>query len=172
MSINLIAAIGLNRELGYKNQLLCHLPNDLKHFKELTTGQFVVMGRKTYESIGHSLPNRQNIIVTRNNKYKEPLGTYVYNSLEDVIHEYQSYNENQNELFICGGAEIYKQSLKYANRIFLTVIETHFSKVDTWFPPFSFLDWKVTSNIRNEIDENNQYVHNFITYERRNFNQK
>jgi dihydrofolate reductase len=165
--INLIAAIGVNRELGYKNQLLCHLPNDLKHFKELTTGQFVVMGRKTYESIGHPLPNRQNIIVTRNNKFVEPVGTYVYNSLEDVIHEYQQYNENQNELFICGGAEIYKQSLKYADRILLTVIENHFNKVDTWFPPFSFLDWKVTSNIQNEIDEKNPYVHSFIKYERR-----
>jgi dihydrofolate reductase len=165
--INLIAAIGVNRELGYKNQLLCHLPNDLKYFKELTTGQFVVMGRKTYESIGHPLPNRQNIIVTRNNKFVEPVGAYVYNSLEDVIHEYQQYNENQNELFICGGAEIYKQSLKYADRIFLTVIENHFNKVDTWFPPFSFLDWKVTSNIQNEIDEKNPYVHSFIKYERR-----
>jgi dihydrofolate reductase len=168
MSINIIAAIGVNRELGYKNQLLCHLPNDLKYFKEKTTGQFCVFGRKTYESIGYPLPNRHNIIVTRNTNYKIADGVFVYNSLLDVINEYISYNNNENELYICGGAEIYRQALPYADRIYMTIIEKHFSKVDTYFPPFDFHDWKVTERIKCEADENNPYVHHFVTYERRN----
>jgi dihydrofolate reductase len=166
--INLIAACGLNRELGYNNQLLCHLPNDLKHFKQLTTGQFVVMGRKTYDSIGHSLPKRHNIIVTRDTKFKEPVGTYVYNSLDEVIHEYTQYNDNQNELFIIGGADIYQQTLEFADKIHLTIINAQFPKVDTWFPDFDINEWKVTSNIKNKADEKNPYDHYFVTYERRN----
>jgi dihydrofolate reductase len=165
--INIIAAIGLNRELGYKNQLLCSLPNDLKHFKELTTGQFIVMGRKTYESIGHPLQKRHNIIVTRDTKFKEPVGTYVYNSLDDVIHEYRQYNDNQNELFIIGGADIYQQTLTYADNLYLTVIDAQFPKVDTWFPDFDIKEWKVTGNIKNVADEKNLCDHYFVTYQRK-----
>jgi dihydrofolate reductase len=167
LSINLIAAIGVNRELGYKNQLLCHLPNDLNHFKELTTGHFVVMGSNTFRSIGKHLPNRHNIVLTHKTKHDLPDDIYAYHSVEDVLFEYENYANKEVELWIIGGEQIYKQFLPHADRIYLTIIENHFSKVDTWFPPFSFLDWKVTSNIRNEIDEKNPYVHSFITYERR-----
>jgi dihydrofolate reductase len=166
--ISLIAACGLNRELGYNNQLLCHLPNDLKHFKQLTTGQFVVMGRKTYESIGKALPNRHNIILTRDTKFIEPVGTYVYNSLDDVIHEYTHYNDNQNELFIIGGADIYQQTLKYADKIYLTIIDHIFDKADAFFPKIDLIKWKATSNIKQSKDEKNPYDHYFVTYERRN----
>jgi dihydrofolate reductase len=95
--INLIACIDLNCGLGFQNDLLIKLKNDMKYFKELTTGQFVVQGRKTFESIGHPLPNRHNIILTKNLNYKAPVGTYAYHSLEDIIHEYKQYNDNQNE---------------------------------------------------------------------------
>jgi dihydrofolate reductase len=166
--INIIAAIGLNRELGYNNQLLCHLPNDLKHFKELTTQQFIVMGRKTFESIGHPLPNRHNIIVTRDTKFKEPIGTYVYHSLDDVIHEYKQYNDNQNELFIIGGADVYLQALLHADKIYLTVINHYFDKADVYFPQINLKDWKVTQNVKQFKDEKNPYDHSFVVYERRN----
>jgi dihydrofolate reductase len=139
----------------------------MKHFRKLTENNFCVFGRKTFESIGHPLPNRHNIILTKNEKYEEPAGTYVYSSLEDVIHEYHSYNNDENELFICGGSEIYKQALKYADRIYLTIIEHRFSKIDTYFTPFSFLDWKVTSNVKNLADETHPYNYSFVTYERR-----
>jgi dihydrofolate reductase len=170
--INLIAAIGVNRELGYKNQLLCHLPNDLKHFKELTQGNICVMGRKTYESIGKPLPNRQNVILTHQKDYEAPSRVYVYHSVEDILKQYESYGNKEMELFIIGGEQIYKQFLKYADRIYLTIIEKQFSRVDTYFPPFSFLEWKVTSRVRQEIDQDNPYVHHFVTYERREYNNK
>jgi dihydrofolate reductase len=166
MSISLIACVDLNRGLGYKNQLLCHLPNDLRHFRELTTGQFCVFGRKTYESIGKPLPNRQNIVITRDNKYVSQ-DVFVYNSLTDVIFEYESYNDNENELFICGGAEIYHQALPYSQKIYLTIIDHEFPHVDTFFPAFSMKDWKPIENIKNPADKNNPYDHYFVTYERK-----
>jgi dihydrofolate reductase len=165
--INLIAAIDLNNALGNKNELLCKLPNDMKHFQKLTKNNFCVFGRKTFESIGHPLPNRTNIIITRNDQYQAPEGTYVYSSLSDVIYEYESYNENENELFICGGAEVYRQALSYSDRIYLTIINHKFPEADTYFPQFSLDDWKVTENIKNVADESNPYDHFFITYERK-----
>jgi dihydrofolate reductase len=168
MTISIIAAIGLNRELGYNNKLLCHLPNDLKYFKKLTIAQFVVMGRKTYESIGHCLPNRHNIVLSRDITYNVPDGAYVYNSLDDVINEYKSYNNNENELFIIGGADIYRQALPKANKIYLTIIDHKFENVDAYFPPFSLDEWEVTENIKNVVDEKNPYDHYFVTYKRRN----
>jgi dihydrofolate reductase len=165
--INLIAACGVNRELGYKNQLLCHLPNDLSYFKEKTQRNIIVMGRKTFESIGKPLPNRHNIVLTHKKNYEVPAGVLVYHSVEDILKHYELNANKEVELFICGGENVYKQFLKYADRIYMTIIEAHFSKVDTWFPPFSFLDWKVTSNIKNDPDEKNIYTHHFVTYERR-----
>lgn len=165
--INLIAAIGVNRELGYQNKLLCSLPNDMKHFKELTSGHTVVMGHNTFKSIGKHLSNRKNIVLTRNTDHDLPRDVFVYNSVEDILFEYKNYAQEDIELWIIGGEQIYKQFLSYADKIYLTIIENHFNKVDTYFPPFSFLDWKVTENIRNEADEKNPYVHSFVTYERR-----
>jgi dihydrofolate reductase len=168
MSVNIIAAIDLNRGLGYQNQLLCKLPNDMKHFKSLTKSNYVVMGRKTYESIGHPLPQRYNIILSRDKDYPEPKGTFVYSNLQDVIHEYHSYNNDEQELFIIGGSEIYHQALPYADRMYLTVIDHEFPFVDSFFPTFSMKDWKPVGNVENKADENNLYDHFFITYEKRN----
>lgn len=170
--INLIAACGLNREIGYKNKLLCHLPNDLRHFKELTTGNVCIMGRKTYDSIGKPLPNRYNIVLSKNVNLDLHDSVYVYNSVDDILHEYYNYSNKESEIFVLGGETLYKQFFPHADKIYMTIIEAHFPKVDAWFPPFSFLDWKVTSNIRNEADDKNQYAHNFVVYERREINQK
>jgi dihydrofolate reductase len=166
--INIITAVDLNNGLGFNNQLLAKLPNDMKHFRNLTENNFCIFGRKTYDSIGHSLPNRTNIILTRDSKMKSPEGTFVYNSLQDVIFEYENYNEHENELFICGGCEVYRQTLPYAQRIYLTIIDHTFSEVDTYFPMIDLSEWKVTENIKNKADENNLYDHYFVTYERRN----
>lgn len=166
--IHLIAAIDFNNGIGYKNKLLCHLPNDLKHFKELTAGHFVVMGANTFKSIGKSLPNRQNIVLTRKMKHDLPRDVYVYHSVKDILHEYENYAEKEIELFIIGGQSIYEQFLPHADKIHLTIIENEFEKVDSYFPQFSLEEWIPIKSIRNWKDENNLYNYSFVTYERRN----
>jgi dihydrofolate reductase len=166
--INIIAAVDLNNGLGFNNHLLIKVPNDMKHFRQLTENNFCVFGRKTYDSIGHPLPNRTNIILTRDTKMKSPEGIFTYNSLQDVIFEYENYNEQENELFVCGGSEVYRQALPYAQRIYLTIIDHTFSEVDTYFPMIDLSEWKVTENIKNKADENNPFDHYFLTYERKN----
>nr|BDD46340.1 hypothetical protein 8 [Micrococcaceae bacterium] len=91
MTITLLAACDLNMAIGYKNELLVKLPNDMKHFRQLTENNFVVFGRKTLESIGKPLSNRINLILTKNKKYDAPVGCYVYNSIEDLLNEYYNY---------------------------------------------------------------------------------
>lgn len=168
--INIIAAIDLNRGIGSNNDLLTKLPNDMKHFKELTTGHFVVQGRHTYESIGHPLPNRTNIILTRNKKYIPPVGTFVYHSIEDVINAYKNQNNNESDLWFIGGEKVYQQAIPYADRLYLTITDHEFPLADCYFPSFSMMDWKPIENVENKADENNLYDHYFVTYERRKLN--
>jgi dihydrofolate reductase len=166
--INLIAACDLNRAIGHKNDLLIKLPNDLKRFKELTSGQYCVFGRKTFESLPKQpLPNRHNIILTRNNDYQSPLGVYTYQTLESVIFEYREYNDNDDELFICGGEQVYKQALEYADRIYLTIIDHAFTKADAFFPEFDISDWKVIDHEQRKMDNEHLYNYHFVTYERK-----
>lgn len=159
--------MGLNREIGYKNQLIYHFPNDLKRFKELTTNHIVVMGRKTFQSIGKLLPNRINVILTHNKKFKTPLGGFVYHSFDDVVKEYKNLNNNEKELWIIGGESIYRQSLPYADYIYLTIIEHTTEKVDTFFPEFDLSEWKLIEHIKNKSDEKHPYDYHFVTYKRR-----
>lgn len=168
MSINIIAAIGLDGELGAENKLLCHLPNDLRRFKELTLNSFCVMGRNTFESLPATLPKRHNIILTRNKKYKAPIGTYVYHNLHEVIEKYHNHNNDENDLWIIGGSEIYYQALEFADKIYLTVIESRFSEADVYFPRISLEDWKPVENIANKKDDRHPYNYSYITYERHN----
>lgn len=166
--INLIAAIDLNRGLGFNNDLLVKLPNDMKHFKKLTTGQFIVMGANTFRSIGHHLPNRQNIVITSNTKHGLPDDVYVYNSVDSVLWEYNNYSNKKVDLWVIGGQSIYEQFIEHADKLYLTVIDHYFKNVDTFFPPISLLDWMVVENKENKADEKNPYDHYFVTYTRRN----
>lgn len=125
--ITLIAACSNNRVIGKDNQLIWHVPGDLKRFKELTTGHNILMGRKTFESIGKPLPNRRNIIITRDRNYHQE-SCFVYNSLEEALEIYRT-----TDLFVIGGAEIYKQTLGYADAIELTLIDKDFEG-DAYFP--------------------------------------
>lgn len=153
--ISLIAAIGKNNELGKDNQLLWHLPDDLKRFKELTTGHTIVMGRKTFESIGKPLPNRRNIVITRDTSYKKE-GVEVIHSLEEV--------ENlPEEIFIIGGGEIYAQALPFADRLYLTQVDTTLD-ADTFFPPFEKSEWNETERIHHKKDEKHAHSFDFILY--------
>ncbi|QJI52458.1 dihydrofolate reductase [Psychrobacillus phage Perkons] len=171
MTINLICAIDKNGGIGYKNELLARIHNDLKRFKELTIGEsdggnFILMGRNTYESLPSNLPNRSNIIVSRNHKYKQPVGTFLYQSIADVITEYKNYNEENGDLWVAGGQSVYEQTLKYADRIYLTIIHHEFQNVDSHFPTFNLDEWNVIELSEDYTDEESGLEYHFITYER------
>jgi dihydrofolate reductase len=133
--ISIIAAIGQNRELGKNNKLLWHIPEDLKRFKQLTQGHAVIMGRKTYESIGRPLPNRTNIIITRDQSFRAP-NCIIYHSFEDVIKDINSGKINGGEVFIIGGGQIFELALPYADKLYLTIVEGTYD-ADTFFPDYS-----------------------------------
>ena len=145
-----------NRVIGDSNTLIWHLPEDLKRFKKLTTGNAIVMGRKTYESIGKPLPNRRNIIITRDINYSVN-GCEVVNSLEEA------FLLTGSDCFVIGGGEIYKQSLDKTDRIHLTLIDKEFEG-DTTFPEIG--DWYESSC---ESFSNDEFDYSFIEYERFSF---
>ena len=149
-----------NRVIGNNNELIWKLSSDLKRFKELTTGHPVVMGRKTYESIGKPLPNRRNIIITRNSEY-EVEGCETVSSLEEAL------LLTNNDCFIIGGGEIYKQSLEVADKIYLTLVHKDFEG-DTTFPELG-KEWATIDTKDFDADEKNEYNYSFIEYDRYEF---
>lgn len=152
--VSLIAAIGKNRELGRGNSLIFKIPEDMKFFREKTRGHAVIMGRKTYESIGHPLPNRTNIIVTRDSNFTiHDSSTEVVHSVEDAIKFGKTVE--QNELFVIGGAQIYQLALQYADKLYLTLVEAEVPDADAFFPDYS--EFKKVSE-RKSSDENYEYV--------------
>lgn len=153
--IKIIVATSKNKVIGDSNNLIWYLPADLKRFKELTTGNPIVMGRKTYESIGRPLPNRRNIIITRDFKY-DVEGCEVVNSLEEAL------MICNNNCFIIGGGEIYKQSMSIADQIYLTLVHEDFEG-DTEFPEIGS-EWKMVTSQDFEPDEKNKHKYSFIEY--------
>lgn len=132
MSFSIIAAVGKNLELGFRGGLIFHIPEDMKFFRETTTGHPVVMGRKTFLSIGRALPGRTNIVVTRGGS-DLPEGIEVVNDVEKFIEEFRDSDE---EIFVIGGGEIYRKFLPFANKLYLTEVEAE-AEADTFFPEFS-----------------------------------
>jgi dihydrofolate reductase len=157
-----IAAIDENRLIGVNNQLPWHLPADLQHFKALTTGHPILMGRKTFESIGRPLPNRLNIIMTRETQLTVP-GCEVANSLEAALAI--AKKQPSQEIFVIGGAEIYQQLMPYTQRIYLTVVHHAFTG-DTFFPAIDMDAWREIGNERHAADANNPYAYSFVTLEK------
>src|SRR5699024_12576876 len=139
------------------------LPNDLKYFKEKTTGHTIIMGRKTYDSIGRPLPNRKNVILTRQTT-EFPNDVEVIHNIEE-IYEWQKSHPNE-ELFVIGGGDIFKQVLPFADRLYITKIDEAFEG-DTFFPKFSLSDWKLTTSIKGEKDSKNNYDYYFQQYDRK-----
>ena len=133
----LIAATSLNNALGKDNKIIWHLPDDFKRFKELTSGHYIIMGRKTFESFPKPLPNRTHIIITRQNNY-HPEGCLIAKSLQEAI---AKAPENES-IFIIGGGEIYNQSIEIADKIELTRVHHHFN-ADTFFPEIDEKKWKL-----------------------------
>jgi len=141
---SIIVAIGKNREIGKKNKLLWHIPEDLKNFKKITTGKTVIMGRKTFESIGRPLPNRKNIVLSKNGdkelvKEKE---IEIYQNLEDLIRDYKN---SQEEIFIIGGEQIYKEFLQkeQISRLYISYIDFSDCEADAYFPEIDYKNWEI-----------------------------
>ena len=153
--ISLIAAIGKNRELGRGNQLLFNIPEDMKMFREKTTGHAVIMGRKTFESIGRALPNRTNIVVTRDSSFQAPDSSIkVVHSIDEAI-EFGKTIETK-EIFVIGGAQIYAQALPYADKLYLTVVDKKVGDADAFFPDYS--EFKNVLFERKSRDQNYSYT--------------
>lgn len=158
--VTIIAAIAKNNALGKNNQLIWHLPADLKRFKQVTSGHHVIMGRKTFESLGKPLPNRTTIIITRNKNFTAK-GCIVVNSLTEALVE---ANKDSNP-FILGGAQIYAQAMEVADILDLTFIHHEF-EADAYFPKIDKSSWKETSRIDFTADDKNKYDYSFVSYKR------
>jgi len=159
MYITIVVAIASNNAIGKNNQLLWHLPKDLKHFKDITAGGTVIMGRKTYDSVGRPLPKRRNIVITRQDIEIE--GCEVVKSIDEAI----ALCADEQEVFIVGGAEIYRQAMQITNRIYLTIVH-HAFDADTFFPEINYNEWKEIDREDHETDEKHAFAYSFITLER------
>ena len=159
--ITLVVAMGMNREIGVDNQLPWHLPKDLKHFKEITSGHPIIMGRKTYESIGKPLPNRTNIVVSRKNDWFEE-GILIVGSLKEAIKFAKKLDE---KIFIIGGGNIFEQTMDIADKLEVTEIKTTI-EADTFFPKIDPKIWTKTEEICHEKDEKNNFDFCFQTFEK------
>lgn len=155
--ITIIAAVGENNAIGKDNKLLWHLPDDFKRFKELTSNHYIIMGRKTFESFPKPLPNRTHVIITNNKDYVAP-GCIVVNSLKSAI---ESCPKNE-DVFIIGGGEIYKQSLEFADKIELTTVSTS-PDADTFFPVID-KKWKLVSEVLHPKDDRHLFDFSYLTY--------
>lgn len=160
--ISLMLAMDENRLIGKDNQLPWHLPADLRYFKNVTMGHPIVMGRKTFESVGRVLPGRENIIVTRKANFKAE-GVTILHSIDEVK---QFADSTKEEVFVIGGAEIFKEILPVTDRLYITEIHHEF-KGDTYFPEVNPDEWVQRSVTPGVVDEKNRYPHDFVVLERK-----
>lgn len=157
----IVVAMGNKREIGVDNNLLWHLPKDLKHFKDITSGHPIIMGRKTYESIGKPLPNRTNIVVSRKGDWFEE-GILIVGSIKEAIKFAKKIDEN---VFILGGGNIYAQTIDLADRLEVTQVDADFP-ADTFFPKIDAKVWAKTNETCHEKDEKNNFDFCFQTFDR------
>ena len=161
--LSLIVAAASNNAIGKNNQLLWHLPNDLKFFKNTTWASVVIMGRKTFEAVNKPLPGRINIVITTQPGWKAE-NVWVAGNLDDAIR--QAETTNCREIFIIGGGEIYRQSIGIADKIYMTRVHASFEG-DTFFPEIDPAQWHQTGNLDFPADEKHAYPYSFQTWERR-----
>jgi dihydrofolate reductase len=165
MTISLIAALTKNRVIGINNGLPWHLPDDMKYFMQTTKAHHVIMGRKNYDSIPEKfrpLPNRANIVVTRQKEFSAPQCAVV-RSLEEGIE--MARKAGEQEVFVIGGSDMYKLALPLSNRLYLTEIETELTG-DTYFPEFNRSHWKETSRQHHSTDDRHAFAFDFVVYDR------
>ena len=166
MQISMIAAMSENRVIGRNNDLPWHLPDDFQFFKDTTRGHHVLMGRKNYESLPHSfrpLPNRTNVVITRNQHYEVPEGVFVVESLGNALE--LARKRGEKEAFIIGGGEIYTLGLDYATKIYLTEIQA-IVEGDVLFPEFDTEIWKEVQRRKHPSDAKHLHSFDFVTYQR------
>ena len=161
MKISLIVAMATNRAIGLNNEMPWHLSADLKKFKQITMGAPILMGRKTYESIGRLLPGRTNIIISRNSDYQQD-GCLVFNSIEQAVASCQKYDE----IFVIGGATFYEAMIELADKLYLTEINKEF-EADTFFPVINRAEWKEVAREDILNDSTVDFSYSFITLEKR-----
>jgi len=161
MKLAIIAAVAENNVIGYKNSLIWRISEDLKRFKRLTTGHHIIMGRKTFESIGRPLPNRVSVIITRQQNY-EVVGCVVVHSLQEAL----KVSSTDSEAFIIGGGEIYREAMEFADKLYLTHLHKKFHG-DCFFPYFDESEWRVISRERHCLkSDTDSYDYSFVDYVR------
>ena len=161
MTLSILVAHDQQRVIGYNNDLPWHLPNDLKHVKKLSTGNTLVMGRGTFESIGKPLPNRRNVVLTHNQNFQHD-GV-------DVIHSIDEIYNLPGHVFIFGGQSLFDKMIDKVDDMYITVLEGKF-KGDTFFPPYTFEEWEVPSSEEGVLDEKNTIPHTVLHLVRRKKN--
>ena len=160
--LSIIVAIARNGIIGSGNSLIWHISEDLRRFKQLTTGHTVLMGRSTFESLPKgALPNRRNIVITRNPQFSAP-GVEVALSVEDAFH----MAESDGEVFVIGGEQIYRATLPFASRLYLTEIDATFFGADAFFPDVNWKEWRETLREHHQSDDRNPHPYSFVNYER------
>ena len=165
LRFSILVAMANNRVIGRDNRLPWHLPADLKHFKFLTMGQTIVMGRKTYESIGKPLPGRANVIVTRQMDYEAP-GAVVVNSIEDALRVCEETSMGNAENFIIGGEKLYRQALKFCQRMYVTEIIRDYEG-NVFFPEFDKNEWEEKQRDKHISAKDDDLEYHFVIYERK-----
>ncbi|MDR0940809.1 MAG: dihydrofolate reductase [Bacteroidales bacterium] len=164
MKIAIIAAVAQNNVIGNNNSLIWHLPADLRYFKQKTTGHHIIMGRNTFDSLGgRPLPNRTTVIITRNENYTAPEGCLVAHSLQEAI----ALCTNDDEIFICGGSQIYALAFDYATDMYLTRVH-HSFEGDALFPDFDISQWELIKTEQQYADEKNHYDFSFNHFVKQN----
>lgn len=156
-----IVAMDQHDVIGHDGQMPWSLPNDLKHFKEITMGHTVIMGRKTFESIGRPLPNRTNVVVTRNQDFHHE-GIIIEHDLDEIPKKY-----DREDAFIIGGGELYKALLPYVKRLYVTRVHATFEG-DTMFPMLNWNEWQLIEEKKGIVDDRNEVAHTFFIFERKN----
>lgn len=161
-NVSIIVVVDEKNAIGRNGDLLCYLPNDLKHFKTITSGHTVIMGRRTFESLPKgALPNRTNIVITSDNAENYP-NCIVVRSLEEAL----SHGMEDSQLFIIGGGQLYRSALPFVNTLYLTRIHHIFDDADTFFPEIDFNRWKLIEKEEHKADEKNKYDYTFLKYGR------
>ena len=163
MTISLLVAAAENNAIGKDNQLLWHLPNDLKFFKNTTWGMPVIMGRKTYESFNKLLPGRFNFVITRQTGWKAE-AVFTASNFTEALQK--SKETNCKEIFVIGGGEIYKEAIEIADKIYITRVHASFD-ADTFFPVIDESKWQLTSNKDFEVDEKHKYAYSFQVWKKK-----
>lgn len=163
MTLSAIVVIAENGAIGKNGGLLCHLPADLKHFKDITMGHTIIMGRRTWESLPKgALPGRKNVVITRNTDFNAP-GAEVYHSLEEALQATEHYGDR----FIIGGGMLYTEAFPLTDVLHLTLLHASFPDADTFFPHYNSDEWEEILREDHEADERNPYAYSFVTLRRR-----